>query len=337
MAYILCLIVLCLPPFCVLHLAPAVIEIGCMKSTSLRFASVLCVFLSACASMKKTAKEEEEKPFGPTGIPQHLRANPEVGATVELTEGGVPASEVSVALASLPAADKIIWTDPDNIDKTIPELQKLLSAPKREVWEKSEAEAKRLAIREGKCVMIWFTDSKRSPLCKSLSEELFGQHEFGDWAKEHLVRLMVDQSALMGVGQKKHEEVIAAQSVAEMKKKYKALGAPTVIMLSPKGEVLAKYRGFKKGTGEFFWGQIKHSVNVGELEYDTWMKKLEKQGYRRWQDQDNRKLVARLVSYHNGEMVMVEPDGNRFRTKESRLSKSDQEWIKAEKKKRGID
>lgn len=287
--------------------------------------------------MKKATKEEEEKPFGPSGIPQHLRANPEVGATAELTEDGVPASEVSVALASLPSADKIIWTDPDNIDKNIPELQKLLAAPKREIWEKSEGEAKRLAIREGKCVLIWFTDSKRSPICKNLSEELFGKHEFGDWAKEHLVRVMVDQSALMAVGEKKHEEVIAAQSVAAMKKKYKALGTPTVIMLSPKGEVLAKYRGFKKGTGDFFWGQIKHSVNVGEDEYAVWLKKLEKQGYRRWEDQSGRSLIARLVSYHKGEMVMVEPDGNRFRTKESRLSKSDQTWIAEEKKKRGIE
>jgi hypothetical protein len=35
-------------------------------------------------------------------------------------------------------------------------------------------------------------------------------------------------------------------------------------------------------------------------------------------------------------MVMVEPDGNRFRTKESSLSRADQDWIEAEKKKRGI-
>jgi hypothetical protein len=34
--------------------------------------------------------------------------------------------------------------------------------------------------------------------------------------------------------------------------------------------------------------------------------------------------------------VMVEPDGNRFRTKESYLSKQDQAWLAAEKKKRGI-
>ena len=33
---------------------------------------------------------------------------------------------------------------------------------------------------------------------------------------------------------------------------------------------------------------------------------------------------------------MVEPDGSRFRTNESKLSDADQDWIKAEKKKRGM-
>lgn len=291
--------------------------------------SCLC---GACGVMKKSSKNEG-KPFGPTGIPQELRANPEVDGPV----GGVEAAQVTVALANHPTADNIIWTDPDAMDQNIPELQKLLAGPKREVWMKSEIEAKRTAIREGKCVLIWFTDSARSPICKTLTSELFGKADFGDWAHEHTVRLIVDQSAMMARGEKFDKEVSAQEYVQQMKKKYKALGVPTVIMLSPKGEVLAKYRGFTKGQGEFFWGQLKHSVNVGESEYQTWMGKLEKQGYRRWQSQQGQSLVARLVSYHKGEMIMVEPDGNRFRTKESSLSRSDKDWIAAEKKKRGIE
>ena len=223
------------------------------------------------------------------------------------------------------------------MDANIPELQKLLAAPKRDIWQKSESEAKRIAIREGKCVLIWFTDSVRSPVCKTLSEELFGKHEFGEWAKEHLVRLIVDQSALMARGEKYDSEVVTQEYVEQMKKRYKALGTPTVIMLSPKGEILAKYRGFKKGQGEFFWGQIKYSAGVGESEYQAWLQKLEKQGYRHWTDKQNRRVVARLVSYNKGTLVMVEPDGNRCRTDEGKLSDQDRDWIKAEKTKRGIE
>jgi len=283
---------------------------------------------------KKTA--EEEKPFGETGIPKLLRANPEVDAAPGAGQG-LAAAEISVALANHPSQDNIVCTDPDNMDANIPELQKLLAAPKRDIWQKSESEAKRIAIREGKCVLIWFTDSVRSPVCKTLSEELFGKHEFGEWAKEHLVRLIVDQSALMARGEKYDSEVVTQEYVEQMKKRYKALGTPTVIMLSPKGEILAKYRGFKKGQGEFFWGQIKYSAGVGESEYQAWLQKLEKQGYRHWTDKQNRRVVARLVSYNKGTLVMVEPDGNRCRTDEGKLSDQDRDWIKAEKKKRGIE
>ncbi|MFM2172024.1 MAG: hypothetical protein RI957_2253 [Verrucomicrobiota bacterium] len=289
--------------------------------------------LCSCAALRKSEKKEE-RPFGPTGIPRELRANPEVDGPESV--GGVAAQEISVAMASHPNADNIMWTHPDKMDQDIPELQKLLSGPKREVWMKSEIEAKRTATREGKCVLIWFTDSARSPLCKTLSEELFGRGEFGDWARDHTVRLMVDQSALMARGEKYDNEVSAQEYVEQMKSKYKALGAPVVVMLSPRGEVLGKYRGYTKGQSEFLWGQLKHAANVGESDYQNWMKKLEKQGYRRWHDNQGRSLVARLISYREGEMAMVEPDGNRFRTKEHSLSKEDREWIAAEKNKRGI-
>ena len=83
-------------------------------------------------------------------------------------------------------------------------------------------------------------------------------------------------------------------------------------------------------------GQLKYSVMLGENEYQTCMKILEQRGIRLWNDKQGRTLVARLVSYHDGEMIMVEPDGNRFRTKELNWSKEDQEWIAAEKNKRGI-
>ncbi len=286
--------------------------------------------------MLKTQDKKDEKPFGETGIPPQLRGRGEqLNPTVD-GEVGSPASEVAVALANHPAEENILWTDPDAMDKNLPELQKILAAPKRGIWVKNEEAAKRTAIREGKCVLIWFTDSVRSPGCKTLSEELFGRKEFGDWANEHLVRLIVDQSALMAKGEKYDNEVGQQEYVEAMKKKYKALGTPTCILLSPKGEVLGKFRGFLKGQGEFFWGQLKYNSNVGEADYETWAKKLEKQGFRRWHDKDNHRVLAKLVSYDKGTLVMVEPDGSRFRTDEGKLSDQDQDWIKAEKKKRGI-
>jgi hypothetical protein len=327
-----------LQEFCVLQPPFAVLLYARMNL--IRAGLIIAISLASwsCGVFGKKAEQEEEKnPFGPSGVPSFLRTNPEVdGPPGEAPLPGTPAAEVTVALANHPRQDNIVWTDPDDMDKDLPELRKLLAGPKTTIWLKSESEAKRRAIREGKCVMIWFTDSARSPLCKTMSEEVLGKKEFGDWASENVVRLVVDQSAMQARGEKFDNEVTEQQYVAEMKKKYKALGNPTVIMLSPMGERLAKYTGFKKGQGEFFWGQLKHSSSVGKEEYAVWMKKLEKQGFRRWTDHDDRTLVARLISYNKGWMVMVEPDGNRFRTKESQLCDADQTWILEEKKKRGI-
>jgi thioredoxin-related protein len=327
-----------LQEFCVLQPSFAVLLYARMNL--IRAGLIIAIFLASwsCGVFGKKAEQDEEKnPFGPSGVPSFLRTNPEVdGPLGEAPLPGTPAAEVTVALANHPRQDNIVWTDPDDMDKDLPELRKLLSGPKTTIWLKSESEAKRRAIREGKCVMIWFTDSARSPLCKTISEEVLGKKEFGDWASENVVRLVVDQSAMQARGEKFDNEVTEQQYVADMKKKYKALGNPTVIMLSPMGERLAKYTGFKKGQGEFFWGQLKHSSSVGKEEYAVWMKKLEKQGFRRWTDRDDRTLVARLISYNKGSMVMVEPDGNRFRTKESQLCDADQTWILEEKKKRGI-
>jgi thioredoxin-related protein len=313
----------------------------CSKSVLL----ITFLSLANCSLMKlgkeetaeqKAEKQKAEMPFGPSGIPPQLRSKaPSMNATID-SGSGVPASEVSVALANHPTANNIVWTDPDSDTAQLPELQKLLAAPKREVWEKSEGLAKRMAAREGKCVLIWFTDSQRSPYCKTLSKELFGKTEFGDWAKEHTIRVIVDESALAPRGEKNNEEVIAKENVDAMKKRYKAIGNPLLIVLSPKGESLGRFAGYKTGDADFLWGKLKYAVNVGESNYGDWVKSMEKRGYRQWQDRTNRKVIAKLVSYYQGKLIFVEPDGNRFKAEESNLSDSDQSWISTEKKKRNI-
>ena len=94
---------------------------------------------------------------------------------------------------NLTPEEDIVFTDPDNPDANLPELSTLLTAPKRRgPWEESETIAKQRAAREGKPLLIWFTDSARSPMCKALSQELFSTPEFESWASEKLIRLRVD-------------------------------------------------------------------------------------------------------------------------------------------------
>ncbi len=130
---------------------------------SIWMAALSVFLLGACGK-----KEVEEKPFGPTGIPAPLRSTSKV-------EGGTPVKPGSNSQADIfgitPQED-IVFTDPDNPDAGIPELANLMSAPKRGPWEDSITIARQEAVREGKPMLLWFTDSSKSPMCKALSQEL---------------------------------------------------------------------------------------------------------------------------------------------------------------------
>ncbi len=279
-------------------------------------------------------KKEEPQPFGPSGIPAELRAK--TGGTPVIPGGNVAAAPLKVT----PESD-IAWTDPDNPEAGIPELNSVLEAPKRGPWEESDKVAFRRGSREGKPVLIWFTDSKNSPGCKALAGELFAKPDFDSWVKDRFVRLRVDsqvrqRDSNLSLDDKFTKEANQREYVATLKKRYKVLGHPTVLVLSPDGEVIGRYKGFKSGDSDYFWGLLKQGDTVAQKRYTEWRASLEKKGYREWQDRSGRKVFAKLLAYSDGKLLLVEPDGARSKTVESRLSDGDREWIKQQKAMRGL-
>lgn len=286
----------------------------------------------------KSVKKEPPNPFGATGIPPQLRARTSDSGTP--VEGGGNVLSKPVPLNATPEAD-IIYTDPDNPEASIPELATLLAAPKHGPWEESETLAKQRSAREGKPLLIWFTDSSKSPMCLALNQELFSSNDFAKWATEKLVRLRVDASVKitdtdLDLGTAEDRRVRIIDYAKELKKRYKVLGFPTLIMLSPSGEVVGKFRGYKRGDAAFVWGQIKHGEAVSSGAYKGWRTGLEKKGYREWQDRGERKIFAKLISYSKGTLILVEPDGSRARTQETSLSDKDRAWITEQKKLRNM-
>ncbi len=309
---------------------------------------VLPVFLMAsCGTLgklgtlgKKGGDEVPEQPFGPTGIPPELRSRSAVAASGEAI---IPGGNVAFqAPLNITPEEDIIFTDPDNPMAPIPELATLLAMPSRGPWEQSATIARQRAIREGKPLLIWFTDSAHSPMCKALSEELFSTSAFEDWAVEKVIRLRVDANTRvtdqnLTMDEKTDREIELRNYVRDLKKRYKVLGHPSVLMLNPAGEVIGRYRGFKRGQADYFWGLIKHGEAVSSVAHTKWKEDLEKKGYRDWRDPQGRIIFAKLASYSNGELVLIEPDGSRARTRESRLSREDQDWIAAQKRLRNLD
>lgn len=300
------------------------------------------IALSSCSMLGlggKDKPEEKPNPFGPTGIPQQLRASTADAGTPVKPGGNAP--DTPSTLAFTPDED-LVFTDPDNPNAELPELTTLLSSVKRGPWELSETIAKKRSLREGKPMLIWFTDSNKSPMCKALSAELFSQNDFGQWAEEKIIRLRVD-SAIdakdpdLSIEDKATKEVDMKTYVNNLKKRYRILGSPSLIMLTPNSAVVGRYRGYKRGDREFTWGQLKQGEAAASHSHKAWQAGLEKKGYREWQDRQQRKVFAKLTNYSQGTLSLLEPDGTRSQTTETKLSDGDRAWIAEQKKIRNME
>lgn len=309
---------------------------------SLPWLLALGLSLSSCAKIgleRKFEAPELNSDFGETGIPQQLRSKSS-DTGVAVAPGGNSASPQS-GPAFTPEED-IIFTDPDNPDSSLPELSTIIALEKRRgPWEESETIAKQRAAREGKPLLIWFTDSVRSPMCRALSQELFNTPVFEQWASEKLIRLRVDTNIKvddpnLSMDEKEDRLATLKDYVTRMKKQYKILGHPSVILMNPSGEVIGRYRGYTRGQADYQMGLFKHGEAVSTHHYKEWRAGLEKKGYREWRDRKDRKVFAKLTHYSKGTLTLIEPDGVRSRTHEDKLSDADRAWIDEQKKLRGL-
>ena len=298
----------------------------------------VCLGLTGCGLIganKKPEKTDEQKAFGDTGIPAELRGRGAAdGGGTPVAPGG---NKPGVGGLAFTPMDEIAFTNPDDADPQLPpELADVLAAPKSKAWEDSEAIARARASREGKPLLIWFTSSRNSPMCKALDEELFSTTDFEKWAMEKLVRLRVDDFVRvkdpgLSVGEALSRETDINNYSAELKKRYKVMGHPTLILLNAGGEVIGRYVGYKRGSADFTGGLIKHGESVATRAYAGWRADLEKKGYREWQDRRARKVFAKLVSYNKGEIILIDPNGARSRTHEDKLCDADRAWLTEQK------
>lgn len=300
----------------------------------------LVVAMTSCARFgiggDKKKDSEEVNPFGGTGIPPALRGRGGASGAPTVSGGVAPGSHAGVPFT---AEEDIIFTDPDNPEASLPELSTLLAAtPKRRgPWEESETVAKKRAAREGKPLLIWFTDSARSPMCKALSQELFATPQFDEWATDRLVRLRIDANLNfddegLSMDEESTRRADIKTYVTRLKKQYKILGHPYMVVLNPSGEVILRHAGYKRGDADYYWGLIKHAEAVSANAYKEWKAKMEKKGYREWHDRKGRTVFAKLTAYSKGKLSLIEPDGTRSRTDEKKLSKEDRAWIDEQKR-----
>lgn len=304
---------------------------------------LVAILLPGCSRVERMVKGGPQPMTSLPEVPPELRSGyatqaPVARVSVEdgtaLPEMGANGPGRATSTGLTPDED-IVWTDPDNPDAALPGLEETLAtATASGPWEVSYTVATKLAMREGKPLLIWFTDTLSSPLCKFLSAEVFSTPAFDSWAGEHMVRLRLDFNVK---GENEDEELRKGDYLEALKKRYKANGLPLVLIMAPDGTVTGRYKGYKRGEPDFYFGRLKHAAEAAEKHQEKWLQDMEAKGYRTWTGRKgNKKIFAKLVRYHEDGLTLVEPDGRKFRAQETNLSDGDRLWLQAEKRKRGL-
>lgn len=265
---------------------------------------------------------------------------------VEAEAGGLLPDQVGENVKiqgyTLPSDSEIVWSDELDpmADIKFDDAFKKAEKPKS-LWFSSYKLAKRESMRSGKPLMIWFTRTGESgsPLCKKLREELYAKNNFKVWARNNVIRLKIDlapQVSLGRSGEIQDADTRKRNYAAAMKKKYRVFGLPSVIMESPSRGVTAQYRGYR-GDSNAYFARLKDNVLTHEHNYKVWRTKMIKKGYREWTGTNGLELFAKLARYQQGNLILIEPDGNKLKTTESKLTRKDRDWIAQQKARRGID
>jgi thioredoxin-related protein len=129
-----------------------------------------------------------------------------------------------------------------------------------EGWLNDFEAAKEQAAVEGKPMLVDFTGSDWCIWCIKLNDEVFSQAAFKDFAEEKLVLVELDfpRSKAQPAELRAQNEALAGQ--------YGIRGFPTVLVLSPEGELIER-TGYRRGGAEDYVAHIEEilaSVESGD-------------------------------------------------------------------------
>ena len=109
-------------------------------------------------------------------------------------------------------------------------------------WMEDFEAARRQAAKEGKLILMNFSGSDWCGWCKKMDSEVFSQERFVKEASKKYVLVMIDSpkdsSILSELAQKQN---------AVLKMRYGVRGFPSVVIVNPDGEVVARHSGYRQG------------------------------------------------------------------------------------------
>ena len=99
-------------------------------------------------------------------------------------------------------------------------------------WQTNFAEASTNAAKTGMYMLVDFSGSDWCGWCMKLDEEVFGKAEFAAFAKKNLICVSID------FPRKTEQSKALKEQNNALAQKYAVQGFPTVLILSPKGELV---------------------------------------------------------------------------------------------------
>lgn len=109
-----------------------------------------------------------------------------------------------------------------------------------EGWLTDLDAAKAKAAKENKYILVDFTGSDWCGWCIKLDNEVFSKPEYKTWAEKNLVQVSLD------FPRKKAQSADLKAKNNALAQQYGVTGFPTILILSPKGELVQK-TGYQKG------------------------------------------------------------------------------------------
>ncbi len=294
------------------------------------FASAVVSLLVSCEhSAKEVPVKSEEKSAEEVarGLGNPLLANKGDIRAVTINV----ASEEELKNYNNGSDEELIWTDPDNPDAEIPNLTAVFENKKEgHGWQDDLGRAVSLARKQELPLIIWFHDSLLSPQSSRLGKEYLNTSDFLDWVRDKAILARLDSGASLD----EHTAASAkykADDVNALKKRYGLSGKPAFAVISPNGKIITRidgFDGFVNGLAQ----ELKDGVRLAQKKYNEHKAELVDAGFRNWKSaRGDTTVFAKLMRVDPRQNVVFlrESGGRITRTKLSRFSKEDLEYIKS--------
>ena len=121
-------------------------------------------------------------------------------------------------------------------------------------WETDFAKASTNASKSGLYMLLDFSGSDWCGWCMKLDEEVFSKADFKKYAKTNLVCVLVD------FPQQKNQSKKLKEQNAELAKQYDVQGYPSVIVLSPEGNLVGR-TGYQEGGAKKYVEDLKKMID----------------------------------------------------------------------------